>query len=38
LLGLARGGDPAVHDTLAAFDITTLDLRGAVAAAVRKAG
>jgi ATP-dependent Clp protease ATP-binding subunit ClpA len=38
LLGLARGGDPAVRDTLAALDVSPADLRGAVADAVRKAG
>jgi len=37
LLGLVRGGDPAVRDTLAALDISPADLRAAVADAVRKA-
>jgi len=38
LLGLVRGGDPAVRDTLAALDVSPADLRAAVADAVRKAG
>ncbi|MET0998885.1 MAG: Clp protease N-terminal domain-containing protein, partial [Marmoricola sp.] len=29
LLGLVRGGDPAVRDTLATFDVTPTDLRAA---------
>ena len=37
LLGLVRGGDPAVLDTMKAFDITPAVLRTAVADAVRKA-
>jgi ATP-dependent Clp protease ATP-binding subunit ClpA len=37
LLGLVRGGDPVVNDTLAAFEIASADLRAGVAAAVRKA-
>ena len=37
LLGLVRGGDAAVHDTLAALDVSPPDLRAAVAEAVRKA-
>jgi len=37
LLGLVRGGDPAVRDTLAALDVTPAALRTAVADAVRKA-
>jgi len=36
LLGLVRSGDPAVHDTLAALDISPAELRDAVADAVRK--
>ena len=38
LLGLARGGDPLVVDTLTAAGVTPLALRAAVADAVRKAG
>jgi ATP-dependent Clp protease ATP-binding subunit ClpA len=38
LLGLVRGGDPVVRDTLAAVNVTSKDLRAAVADAVRKAG
>ena len=38
LLGLLRGGDPAVRETLAALDVTQVALRSAVADAVRKAG
>jgi ATP-dependent Clp protease ATP-binding subunit ClpA len=37
LLGLVRGGDPAVRDTLAGLDVSEADLRAAVADAVRKA-
>ena len=37
LLGLVRGGDPAVRDTMKALDITPAVLRTAVADAVRKA-
>ncbi len=38
LLGLVRGGDPVVLDTLAAVDVTAARLRAAVAGAVRRAG
>jgi ATP-dependent Clp protease ATP-binding subunit ClpA len=38
LLGLVRGGDRVVTDTLAGFDIEPSALRSAVADAVRKAG
>jgi ATP-dependent Clp protease ATP-binding subunit ClpA len=38
LLGLVRGGDSTVRDTLAAVDVTPEALRAAVADAVRKAG
>jgi ATP-dependent Clp protease ATP-binding subunit ClpA len=38
LLGLVRGGDRVVTDTLAGFDIELRALRSAVADAVRKAG
>ncbi len=37
LLGLVRGGDPAVRDTMKALDIRPAVLRTAVADAVRKA-
>ena len=37
ILGLVRGGDPTVRDTLAALDVTPEALRAAVADAVRKA-
>jgi len=37
LLGLVRGGDPAVRDTLAALEVSPADLRAAVADAVRTA-
>ena len=37
LLGLVRGGDPAVRDTMTALGITPAALRTAVAEAVRKA-
>ena len=37
LLGLVRGGDPAVRDTMKALDVTPAVLRTAVAEAVRKA-
>lgn len=38
LLGLVRGGDPLVIDTLSAVEVTPKGLRTAVADAVRKAG
>jgi ATP-dependent Clp protease ATP-binding subunit ClpA len=38
LLGLVRGGDRVVTDTVAAFDLDQRTLRAAVAEAVRKAG
>jgi len=38
LLGLVRGGDPLVHDTLRAAGLTPAALRAAVADAVRQAG
>ncbi len=37
LLGLVRGGDPVVRDTLAAFEITATELRAAIREALRRA-
>ena len=38
LLGMVRGGDPVVRDTLVACDVAPDQLRGAVRDAVRRAG